>query len=157
VATQTDRQTDSRYLQNKRFLITRCKEPGHRISQNLANSLIADISSQTDRQADGRTDGRTYSQHKSFSTSLRTRKKLICAQKQCHFYQGLSVSLNISHHTAQHNVSQHCSAVQSANTQYLLLYIQTNTKEQSTKEAQRENRKRDAMGNSVIEIGMPDT
>jgi hypothetical protein len=33
----------------------------------------------------------------------------------------------------------------------------TNTKEQRTKEAQRENRKRDAMGNSVIEIGMPDT
>jgi hypothetical protein len=54
-------------------------------------------------------------------------------------------------------VSQHCNTVQPANTQYLLLYLQTNTKEQSTKEAQRENRKRDAMGNSVIEIGMPDT
>jgi len=36
------------------------------------------------------------------------------------------------------------------------IYRQTQ-KEQNTKEAQRENRKRDAMGNSVIEIGMPDT
>jgi hypothetical protein len=53
--------------------------------------------------------------------------------------------------------TQHCSTVQPANTQYLMLYLQTNMSEQSTKEAQRENRKRDAMGNSVIEIGMPDT
>jgi hypothetical protein len=55
-----------------------------------------------------------------------------------------------------HGAAQRIPALP-ANTQYLLLYLQTNTTEQSTKEAQRENRKRDAMGNSVIEIGMPDT
>ena len=44
----------------------------------------------------------------------------------------------------QHNVSQHCNAVQPVDTRYLLLYLQTNTKEQSTKEAQRKNRKQAA-------------